>query len=1122
MATGAKYYHSCINCGGINTDTRNEKGLPCEQCLSQEQISKNIFESLKKKGTLKDYQIYWNFQQNFDTFEKFFEHIFQKPLTGYQRTWARRFLLSKSFTLVAPTGVGKTTFGLVASFFLALNGKKSALVFPTISLAQQSFERLEEFKAKLENANAVKILLFNSMMTKSRKEEFEKRFLSCDFDILIITTQFVSKRKDVLSKMFFNLVFVDDVDAILKSSKNIDTLLQMIGFSEDEIEKATKRLRSKNKENGQDTVSNGSKNKGMLIVSSATAKPQGLKPLLFRELLGFEIGRFTFNIRNITNIRIKKKSIEKLLEIINILKDGILLFVNTEEEGREMVKFLLENGIKIGATWNDFEKEFELFKEGKLNVICGVSSYYGKLIRGIDLPSRIKYCIFWETPCFRFFIDMDKAPRFVLERVFAEYLDNHPKLKEYFKNVYSLQTEKLRQLVSKYISKEDYSKIVNEIFSHLKLTDDGKLVIPDVPTYIQGSGRTSRMFGMRLTKGVSILFEEDDTIFESLKSRLMFLLDEEWMEENEADFKSLMEEVEESRKIQNHDFYQNDTKSRLMIVESPTKADTISKFLEKASTRRYGKLSVYESITPEGILLITASKGHVYDLETKKGLHGVEYHDGKFIPYYNSIKRCMKCNTQFTDELDSCPKCASNTIDDKKEILKTLRELSLEVDEVLIATDPDVEGEKISWDISQYIKPANSNIKRIEMHEITRYGLDSALRNPRQFNTNLVKSQIVRRIEDRWVGFELSSKLQENFKSYNLSAGRVQSTILGWIVEREKEYAKSERTFTLLKLENGYNLEIEGEIECERVKAQIVEQKIEEISAPAPFSTSSLLSLASQKLNLGVPQIMEILQFLFEHGFITYHRTDSTRISVTGQNIARMFLEKVGKKELFLPRSFGDEGAHEAIRPVKPISPEELKELAYEKYAQGISQNHIKVYQLIFNRFMSSQMKNPKVLVQKVHFRINDIEIVKDIPVKVEEESWLEFLPMQIYPLFENKDYGITDKRSYKKHTIQLYTQASLIDEMKQKNIGRPSTYAKMVETLFKRGYVFEDSFRRIRSTSLGKKVYSYLSQKYGEYVNEQTTRELEKLMDIVEEGKRDYQEILSELFNDLKNLIEN
>jgi len=393
LATGAKYYHSCINCGGINTDTRNENGLPCEQCLSQKQIN-DIYKSLKKMGTLKDYQLYWNFQQNLNAFKMFFEHIFQKPLTGYQRTWARRFLLSKSFTLVAPTGVGKTTFGLVASLFLALNGKKSALVFPTISLAQQSFERLEEFKAKLENANTVKILLFNSLMTKSRKEEFEKRFLSCDFDILIITTQFVSKRKDVLSKMFFDLVFVDDVDAILKSSKNIDTLLQMIGFSEDEIEKATERLRTKNKENGQDTVSNGSKNKGMLIVSSATAKPQGLKPLLFRELLGFEIGRFTFNIRNITNIRIKKKSKEKLLEIINILKDGILLFVNTEEEGKEIVKFLAENGVKIGTTWSNFDEEFELFKEEKLNVICGVSSYYGKLIRGIDLPERIKYCIF--------------------------------------------------------------------------------------------------------------------------------------------------------------------------------------------------------------------------------------------------------------------------------------------------------------------------------------------------------------------------------------------------------------------------------------------------------------------------------------------------------------------------------------------------------------------------------------------------------------------------------------------------------------------------------------------------------------------------------------------------------
>lgn len=205
MATGAKYYHSCINCGGINTDTRNEKGLPCEKCLKDDHLTENVFELLKGCGLLKDYQIYWNFHQNYKMFEKFFELIFHKPMTGYQRTWARRFLLSKSFTLVAPTGVGKTTFGLVASLFLALNGKKSALVFPTVSLAQQSFERLNQFKSKIQNTDVIRILLFNSSMKKSEKEEFEQRFLSQDFEILIVTSQFVSKRKDVLSKMFLTL-----------------------------------------------------------------------------------------------------------------------------------------------------------------------------------------------------------------------------------------------------------------------------------------------------------------------------------------------------------------------------------------------------------------------------------------------------------------------------------------------------------------------------------------------------------------------------------------------------------------------------------------------------------------------------------------------------------------------------------------------------------------------------------------------------------------------------------------------------------------------------------------------------------------------------------------------------
>ncbi|WAM33110.1 reverse gyrase [Caldicellulosiruptor morganii] len=1117
MSTGAKYYHSCINCGGINSDTRNQKGLPCEKCLPSEE--ENILEYLTQTHNLKDYANFLAFQNEYREFEKFFVSTVGKPMTGYQRLWARRLLLSKSFTLIAPTGLGKTTFGLVATLWLAKKRKKVALIFPTVSLVQQAQQRLLEF-ANRERLD-VKILAYKSSMKKIEKEEFEKSFETDQFDILLVSSQFISKRKDDIAKKVFSLVFVDDVDAVLKSSKNIDTLLQMIGIDQNTIEKTLENLKKGNKafESNLNSV-NSSLSSGTLIVSSATARPQGLKPLLFRELLGFEIGRFTFSVRNITNIRIAEKSKEKLLKTIRVLSDGILLFVENEDEGKEITNFLENEGINVGKTWEDFEKSFELFKEGKLKILCGIYSYYGKLVRGIDLPLRIKYTIFWGTPSFRFSSDIEKAPRFVLERVFLDYLDEHPKLKSYFKNVEKLQAERLRDIAKKYIPLDRWADFVRKSFAHLKISENGQICFPDVFTYIQGSGRTSRMLGSTLTKGVSILFEEDNLLFESLRSRLMFLLDEEWKTEDEVKLEDLIKEVEISRIEALTNQKSSDLKSRLMIVESPTKAETISKFLEKASTRKYGRLSVYESVLPDGILLITASKGHVYDLDTKTGLYGVEISNGNFIPYYNSIKRCTSCFAQFTDEYSACPRCNSEKIDDKKEILKVLREIALEVDEVLVATDPDVEGEKISWDISQYLKPVNQNLRRIEMHEITKFGFENAIKNQRDFNTNLVKSQIVRRIEDRWVGFELSSKLQKNFQSFNLSAGRVQSTILGWIIEREKEYAKSQKEFTFLRLENGFGFETEGKVDPDKVFVQIKDELDKELDTLLPFNTPSLLSVASQRLNLGVQQIMEILQFLFEHGFITYHRTDSNRISLTGQNVAKLYLEKIGKKELFAGRSFGTEGAHEAIRPVKPISPAELKELSSERLANNLTANHIKVYELIFNRFLASQLKNPVVKFQKLTFRLDNQEIEKEMPVEVVEEGWLLFNPVQIFSRLETGVYDFAEKRSYKKHTVSLFTQATLIEEMKQKNIGRPSTYAKMVETLFKRGYVFEDKFRRIRSTALGRKVYSYLAQNYQDYVNEETTRELEKLMEVVETGEKDYQQVLRSLYKEFTEII--
>ncbi|MCD6551800.1 reverse gyrase, partial [Thermotoga sp.] len=563
------------------------------------------------------------------------------------------------------------------------------------------------------------------------------------------------------------------------------------------------------------------------------------------------------------------------------------------------------------------------------------------------------------------------------------------------------------------------------------------------------------------------------------------------------------------------------SRSLLIVVESPTKADTISKFLGKASSRRERNILVHEAVTGEGIILFTATRGHVYDLITKGGIHGVEEKDGIFVPVYNSLKRCRDCGYQFTEDRGECPVCSSRNLDDKTETLKALREISLEVDEILVATDPDVEGEKISWDVTQYLIPANGSLKRIEMHEITKYGFKRARESVRFVDFNLVKAQVVRRIQDRWIGFELSGKLQKRFGRPNLSAGRVQSTVLGWIVEREEEYKKSEKDFTLITLENGVQLEIEGKVSTNSVRVSKVEESEEDINPPPPHTTSSALSEISQKLRLSVQETMDILQDLFEKGFITYHRTDSTRISLEGQNVARSYLRKIGKEKLFTGRSWSTEGAHEAIRPVKPIDDKEIEEMMEEGLITDLTRKHLRVYALIFNRFLTSQSSPVKVKKQLVSFDVGGREVKKEYVVEILKDGWNLFMPLTVSPRFEHTNYRILERKIYKKHAVPLFTQASIVEEMKKRGIGRPSTYAKIVEVLFKRGYVYEDRYKRVRPTKLGAMVYSFLKERYERFVTEETTRRLEEIMDRVERGKEDYQSTLKLLYEEIKSLME-
>jgi Reverse gyrase len=253
---------------------------------------------------------------------------------------------------------------------------------------------------------------------------------------------------------------------------------------------------------------------------------------------------------------------------------------------------------------------------------------------------------------------------------------------------------------------------------------------------------------------------------------------------SELNIKELKNEIEKERQlikdIKAGKIYKEQEeliKVILFIVESPNKVKTISSFFGRPSIRNIGGLTVYEVSLGNIYLLITASKGHILELTTDNiGLFGIERKDGVFYPYYNTIKKCLSCGNQFTEYKDEkCPYCGSTNVDDSINRIRALQELAMEVDQIIIGTDPDTEGEMIAYSLYLVLYTFNRNIKRAEFHEVTKTAILNALENLIDIDLNLVKSQVVRRIEDRWLGFSLSQIVQKYFSKNWLSAGRVQT-----------------------------------------------------------------------------------------------------------------------------------------------------------------------------------------------------------------------------------------------------------------------------------------------------------------------------------------------------------
>lgn len=554
----------------------------------------------------------------------------------------------------------------------------------------------------------------------------------------------------------------------------------------------------------------------------------------------------------------------------------------------------------------------------------------------------------------------------------------------------------------------------------------------------------------------------------------------------------------------------------LVIVESPAKAKTIGKYLGKN-------------------YIVEASMGHLRDLP--KSQLGVDV-DNEFSPKYITIRG-------------------------KGDLLDKLKKLAKKSDKVYLATDPDREGEAISWHLAHILKIPTTEKCRIEFNEITKEAVKGSIKKSREINQNLVDAQQARRILDRLVGYEISPILWKNIK-WGLSAGRVQSAALKLICDREeeikafvpKEYwtvecklIKDKKKFpvNLVQYKNK-KLEINTEDEADKVIKDLksgnyvvkdVKKADKQKNPLPPFTTSTLQQDANKKLNYMTKKTMMIAQQLYEGveikghgtiGLITYMRTDSVRISSEAQEKALDFIKGAyGEKYTpDKPRVYKGkkniQDAHEAIRPTYiEITPEIAKE--------NLTNDAYKLYSLIWKRFVASQMSScllntNTITITNVDYKLRATgSIVKfEGFMKIYEYSTEEENQDVLLPELEKDEVLEEDSLTPKQHFTQppsRYTEASFVKLLEEKGIGRPSTYVPTISTLTSsRNYVVRDK-KQLVPTELGFIVNNIMSEYFKEIVDTDFTAEMELKLDSVEEGTENWTKIVGEFFTPLKTSLE-
>ncbi|OAG27586.1 reverse gyrase [Thermodesulfatator autotrophicus] len=1144
--------HACPNCGGTISDERLKQGLPCSKCLPVP-VENDICKVLGEKGQLKRLSLFCEALSELEKFRRHFREAIGFGPSSLQETWIKRLLLRESFAIIAPTGTGKTTFGLLASLYFP--GRVLILV-PTRLLAQQIGERLEDFSKKTGISRKILVYL--------GKKKDKEAFAAKDFDILVCTTAFFYKHVEDLLDIDFEFVFIDDVDSFLKRSAHIESLFKLLGFSEREIALALKLRKSEKDFEKLEAIRKRHAGKKILLMSSATLKPRTSRVLLFRYLLGFEVQRAVSSLRNIVDAYEDLSTydfsslLEKVAELIKILGQGGLLFLSQsygKEQVEKAVEFLRTRGFKVLSYLELSPGELMTQMEtGEFDVAVGLAHLANPLVRGIDLPYVLRYALFLGVPKHVIPTKVDLLPKSLFsvlanivsildeeERLKAisdlqylrryltltqENLPRYPRILERLKEIKAFIENKFKdQAFLERLSKSE------EVFLK-KEGDELFLVIGDTATYIQASGRVSRLTAHGLLKGLSVVLVEDRRAFLSLERRLRFQLGDDFsfVPLETLDLEKLgLELTQVRRREQNTEVATRDfIKTALVVVESPHKAKTIASFFGKPVVRRVGEAFVYEIPAEDRVLMITASLGHVFNLSRRRGFFGVFKENSHFIPLFDSIKICEATKEQLVDPEEVKTRCPEGRVYDKREILESFRRLAFEIEEVYIGSDPDAEGEKIAYDLLIEMRPFNSCIRRLEFHEVTPRAFREAIKNPEEFNLNRVKAQLTRRVVDRWVGFVLSRKLWEAFGQKRLSAGRVQTPVLGWVIERADK-AKQKKALISFKLfKETFQLSLEDLTLARQVfealdelSWKILAQKEEEKNPLPPYTTDTVLQDASQRLKLPTRDTMNLLQDLFENGLITYHRTDSTRISEVGRfQVARPYIaEKLGE-EYFYPRAWGEGGAHEGIRPTRPRDVHEIRlMLANGLLSLTEPERALRLYDLIFKRFMASQMRPALVEKTVLRFSLPVYSWQEEIITKVLRDGF-----ERLYPTFKVIEFSSQAKLEDKKFKlvprVELFTEGTLVQEMKKRGLGRPSTYAEIVTTLIQRKYVKVLPGGRLTPTRLGRKVYEFLRKNYPEYTDEALTRELEEAMDLIEEGKLDYQEVLSDAYYQIKQLI--